>query len=71
MQMLINLQFISLDEDDLESGLQPFMISNHGQKTLAQLQQMNNMYDMIQPGTQFIHTQGGRHGVTKGQSQIV
>ena len=51
-QMLINLQFVSPDEDDLESGLQPFVISYHGQKTLAQLQRMNNMYDMIQQGAQ-------------------
>jgi hypothetical protein len=51
-QMLVNLQFVSPDEDDLESGLQPFAISYHGQKTLAQLQRMNNMYDMIQQGAQ-------------------
>ena len=52
-QMLINLQFVSPDKDDLESGLlQPFMISYHGQKTLAQLQRMQNMYDMIQQGAQ-------------------
>ena len=50
--MLVNLQFVSPDEDDLESGLQPFAISYHGQKTLAQLQRMNNMYDMIQQGAQ-------------------
>jgi hypothetical protein len=51
--MLINLQFVSPDEDDLETGLQPFVVCYHGQKTLAQLQRMNNMYDMrIQQGAQ-------------------
>jgi hypothetical protein len=50
--MLINLQFVSLDEDDLKTGLQPFMVSYHGQKTINQLQYMNNMYTMIQQGAQ-------------------
>jgi hypothetical protein len=38
MQMLINLKFVSSDKDNLESGLQLFVISYHGQKTLVQLQ---------------------------------
>jgi hypothetical protein len=51
-QRFMGLQFASPDEDDLESGAQPFVVSYHGQKTLAQLQRLNTMWDMIQQGGQ-------------------
>jgi hypothetical protein len=75
--MLINLQFVSPDEDDLESGLQPFVISYHGQRTLAQLQRMNNMYDMIQQGAQpnlsdlFTLKEAGKISVPINESQCL
>jgi hypothetical protein len=37
-------------EDDLESGLQPFTFSYKDQQTVANQQQVNKDYDMVQQG---------------------
>jgi hypothetical protein len=37
-------------EDDLESGLQPFVVSYKDQQTVANQQHVNRDYDIVQQG---------------------
>jgi hypothetical protein len=48
--MLMLLSFNSMYEDDLESGLQPFVVSYKDQQTVANPQRVNKDYDMVQQG---------------------
>jgi hypothetical protein len=48
--MLISLSFDSVYEDNLESGLQPYVVSYKDQQTVANQQQVNKDYDMVQQG---------------------
>jgi hypothetical protein len=48
--MLSSLAFNSMHEDDLESGLQPFIVSYKDQQTIAKQQRVNKDYDMVQHG---------------------
>ena len=45
------LRFASADEDDLEQGLQPFAVSYHSQKTLAEQSALNSLHDLLYLGT--------------------
>jgi hypothetical protein len=45
------MSFKSMYEDDLEAGLQPFMVSYKDQQTVAHQQQINQTYDLVQQGT--------------------
>jgi hypothetical protein len=48
--MLTSLAFNSMHEDDLETGLQPFVVSYKDQLTIAKQQRINKDYDMVQQG---------------------
>jgi hypothetical protein len=49
--MLTSLSFnSSMHEDDLENGLQPFVVSYKDQQTIAKQQHINKDYDMVQQG---------------------
>jgi hypothetical protein len=48
--MLTTLAFNSMHEDDLETGLQPFIVSYKDQQTIAKQQRVNKDYDMVQQG---------------------
>jgi hypothetical protein len=44
--LLMPLSFDSMYEDDLESGLQPFVVSYKDQQTVANQQHVNRDYDI-------------------------
>jgi hypothetical protein len=48
--MLMSLSFDSMYKDDLESGLQPFVVSYKDQQTVANQQQVNQDYGIVQQG---------------------
>jgi hypothetical protein len=48
--MLMSLSFDSMYEDDLETGLQPFVVSYKDQQTIANQQKVNKDYDLVQQG---------------------
>jgi hypothetical protein len=48
--MLMPLSFDWMYEDDLECGLQPFLVSYKDQQTIANQDQVNKDYNMIQQG---------------------
>jgi hypothetical protein len=48
--MLTSLAFKSMHEDDLETGLQPFVVSYKDQLTIAKQQRINKDYNMVQQG---------------------
>ncbi len=50
-QTISTLKFASIDEDDLEQGLQPFAVSYHSQKTLADQAALNSLHDLLHLGT--------------------
>jgi hypothetical protein len=48
--MLNTMAFDSMYEDDLEAGLQPFVVSYKDQQTVANQQRVNKDYDLVQQG---------------------
>jgi hypothetical protein len=48
--MLTSLSFDLMYEDDLETGLQPFVVSYKDQQTIANRQRVNKDYDLVQQG---------------------
>jgi hypothetical protein len=49
-KMTLKLSFASSFEDDLEQGLQPFVVSYNSQESIAHAQRMNNISDIILGG---------------------
>jgi hypothetical protein len=48
--ILTSLAFSSMHEDNLETGLQPFVVSYKDELTIAKQQRVNKDYDMVQQG---------------------
>ena len=46
-----NLQFSSPFEDNLELGLQPFLVAYHSQKTMSEQASLNSVHDLLASGT--------------------
>jgi hypothetical protein len=46
----LELSFASSFEDDMEQGLQPFVVSYNSQESIAHAQRMNNISDIILGG---------------------